>query len=134
MRKTAYIEKVKAYDMAIKSIGDVWLANKTCSAIPQALSLDYARMIAKTGIDIVVAADGLYPSTVMNFRRPERKLTYITKDGSIEEKYDKFGCCVSKKRFDAEDVRVWEKDLHYHAYNGISTFDDEGVRVACAAD
>ncbi len=41
---------------------------------------------------------------------------------------------MSKKRFDAEDVRVWEKDLHYHAYNGISTFDDEGVRVACAAD
>lgn len=133
MSKAMYIEKKKAFDMALKSIGDAWLADKTCSAIPQAVSIDYARMIAKTGINIVVSDDGIYPSTVMNFRRLERKLTYITKTKSIEETYDEFGCCVSRKVFDAEGVRVWQENSRNYAYNKKAIFDDEGVRVACAA-
>lgn len=133
MSKTMYIEKKTAFELAIKSIGDAWLADGTSSAIPLALSLDYARMIAKDGIDIVVSDDGIYPSTVMNFRRLNRRLTYITTNRSIEETYDEFGCCVSRKVFDAEGVRVWEENPRRCTYSGKSTFDDEGVRVACAA-
>lgn len=129
IRKKRKMQK-DLYDKVVNMIGDDCLDDKNSSVISQVLSPRNARAIARSGINVVVSVD--YSITSMDWSKRESRLTYITSKGTLEEVYNEFGMCISKKFFDNEGVRLRKKKSHKGVCGEEEIHDDDEVRIAQA--